>query len=465
MRTFSYIALVLILFLSLAHFLSLALGLDSPLGMVAEWLGERIERETDPAKLFILVSVGHGGAPADDGSHAACLSGDGQWLAFASLASNLIDPRLEPADTNGHGDVFLYARDTGRVQRISLTLLGQEANGTSRSPSLAHDGRRVAFESDANNLMLGDANGASDVFVYDLTGGEMWWASVSAENIPGNLSSYMPSLSADGRVVAFESDASNLVPGDTNDARDIFIRDLGSSTIQRVSVSSDGQEGDGFSIGASLSADGQLVVFASSARNLTPDDGDPIGDIFVHDRISGQTKLISVSSERIKGDRPSGAPMISADGRYVVFESLATNLVPGDTNGTSDIFIHDLGRRTTTRVSISTEGLQANGDSYLADISADGRYVAFESTASNLTADADRETTNIYWRDLQTGRTVCISAGAKNALVDEPAKGWANGVTLSADGHWVAFSLMLEPMNPTRPMPPKTILLRMVPKA
>jgi Tol biopolymer transport system component len=210
--------------------------------------------------------------------------------------------------------------------------------------------------------------------------------SVASDSTQGNDNSWDPSISADGRYVAFFSHASNLVPGDTNNTLDVFVHDRLTGQTTRVSVASDGTEGNGDSFVGSISADGRYVAFASWASNLVPGDTNGRSDIFVHDRVTGQTTRVSVASDGTEGNGDSwGCPSISADGRYVAFASWASNLVPGDTNGRSDIFVHDRVTGQTTRVSVASDGTEGNGDSWWRpSISADGRYVAFPSYASNL---------------------------------------------------------------------------------
>jgi hypothetical protein len=212
------------------------------------------------------------------------------------------------------------------------------------------------------------------------------------------MSDYASSLSVDGRYVVFESAASTLVPGDTNGSWDVFVRDRETDTTERVSVGSTGEEGNDTSYSGPISADGRYVVFLSWASNLVPEDTNGVGDVFLHDRLTGQTELLSVSSTGEQGDGESFPSAISADGRYVAFHSYATNLVPGDTNGTYDVFVHDRETGATERVSIGSAGEQGNGQSLWADMSPDARCVAFSSDASNLVPGDTNGATDILVR-------------------------------------------------------------------
>jgi len=204
----------------------------------------------------------------------------------------------------------------------------------------------VVFESDASNLVPGDTNGRYDIFLRDRQTDTTTRLSVSSAGTQGNDSSLAPSISADGRYVVFESDASNLVPGDTNGRYDIFLRDRQTGTTTRLNVSSTGTQGNGVSGRPSISADGRYVAFNSDASNLVPGDTNGRNDIFLRDRQTGTTTRLSVSSTGVQGDGHSYDPFISADGRYVAFNSHATTLVPGDTNGKQDIFLAATGIRT-----------------------------------------------------------------------------------------------------------------------
>jgi len=325
------------------------------------------------------VSVSTGGGQSNHNSSDAALSADGRFVGFVSNASNLV-----PVDTNDTADAFVRDRRTGITQRVSVSTGGGQGDSFSDDLSLSADGRFVAFQSIASNLVPGDTNGRDDIFVHDRRTGTTERVSVSSGGDQGNSFSFGPALSADGRFVAFDSLSSNLVPGDTNRTGDVFVHDRRTGTTRRVSVSSDGDQGDDLSLSPKLSADGRFVAFTSSASNLVPGDTNDSNDVFVHDRRTGTTERVSVRTDGGQGDSFSSGPSLSADLRFVAFTSSATNLVPGDTNDRADVFVRDRQTGTTRRVSVRTGGGQGNGDSAFPALSADGRVVAFDSFATNL---------------------------------------------------------------------------------
>jgi Tol biopolymer transport system component len=226
------------------------------------------------------------------------------------------------------------------TERVSVDSSGAQGHGDSgyfRS-SISADGRYVAFASDAPDLVPGDTNGSRDVFVRDRLNGTTERVSTDAGGVQGNADSHDPGLSADGRFVTFESLASNLVPGDSNAVSDIFVRDRLTGTTERVSVDSSGVQGNLASFAPSISADGRLVAFASAASNLVANDTNARGDVFVRDRLLGTTQRVSVSSAGAQASGASDEPAISADGRFVSFDCGASNLIAGDTNNDEDLF-------------------------------------------------------------------------------------------------------------------------------
>jgi Tol biopolymer transport system component len=243
----------------------------------------------------------------------------------------------------------------GTAERIGVEAGGDQGNGESDGPVLSAAGRFVAFTSRAGNLVPGDTNGRQDVFVRDRQKGTTARVSVGTGDGQGNRESWEGELSADGRFVAFTSFARNLVPGDTNGFTDVFVRDRQTGTTERVSVGAGGQ-GDHESSHPALSADGRFVAFGSFASNLVPGDTNDSWDVFVRDRRTGRTERVSVSTGSGQGRGGSSSPTLSADGRFVAFHSHASNLVPGDTNGRSDVFVHDRQTGRTERTSVRPGG-------------------------------------------------------------------------------------------------------------
>ena len=421
-----------------------------------------------------MVSISSLGLPGDapsglgpNGFAPPVLSADGRLVAFTSNATNLV-----PADTNACPspetarypalvpgtcpDVFIHDRDADgdhvfdedprldpgaiSTSRVSVSSTGGEGDDASDSPSISADGRFVAFASRASNLTPGASRmcrwrdtvdppfpdyNCIDVFVHDRLTGRTVRISESPSGRPGNgdsggavsaMSGVGVAISADGRHVVFYSQASNLVAGDRNGKRDVFVRDLREERTVRVSASSSGGGGAKPFSGVAVSADGRYVAFDSEASHLAPGDRNGAMDVFVHDRDAdgdgrfdeaGATSLeaASVSSTGRLGNGHSSGPVLSRDGRYLAFGSLASNLVPGDSNGRGaeskvgrDMFLRDLHRGVTIRISVSSEGAEATGGgSGLAPyVSADGRTFVWDSEASDLTKDHDPAVWDVY---------------------------------------------------------------------
>ena len=281
-----------------------------------------------------LISANNSGDGGGSGhSQHPRLSDDARFVAFYSAASNLVVD-----DTNAVADIFVRDRLLGSTRRVSVSSTGAQANGASAQAIISADGRYVAFASAASNLVAGDSNGVSDVFVHDRQDGSTTLVSRTAAGL-GNAASLLPEMSRDGRFVVFHSDASNLVANDTNAQRDVFLVDRSSASLRRVSVASSGAQGNGVSDYAAVSDDGRYVAFRSEASNLDDGDSNGVLDIFVHEVASGLTARASINRDGQQGDGLSDEPFISADGRHVMFYSGATNLVAGDSNGTYDVFL------------------------------------------------------------------------------------------------------------------------------
>jgi len=349
------------------------------------------------------VSLASDGSQGNDHTYESAISGDGRFVAFQSFATNLV-----PGDANGHRDIFLYDRALDTVTRINLAPGGAEANEISQQPAINADGRYVAFSSRASNLVAGDTNNLWDIFVYDRQADSLERVSVvsGGAQSTGGSGSYQPSLSPDGRFVTFYSEATNLVTGDTNDASDIFVHDRQTHITERVSVASDGTQGHAGAWSASaISADGRFVAFESASGNLVPGDSNTSTDIFVYDRQTDTVQRVDVASDGTEANSGAYWAGMTPDARYVAFYSHSTNLVPGDTNLKGDIFVRDRLTQRTERVSLASDNSQSNADSYFPFLSADGRYVAFHSEASNLVPGDTNNTRDAFVYDRGLGDT------------------------------------------------------------
>lgn len=378
------------------------------------------------------VNVDSAGAQGNAYAHDASLSADGRFVAFSSGATNLV-----PGDTNGVPDVFVHDRLTGKTSRVSVDSTGIQGNKNSIRPTISADGRRICFESSASNLVAGDTNGYTDIFVHDRATQQTTRVNVASGGLQSNWLSSVPSISANGRYVAFRSYADNLVPGDNNGTRDIFLHDLLTSQTTRISVDSSGIEGNDNSYFLSISFDGRYVAFESNSSNLVPGDTNQRPDIFVHDRMTQQTTRVSVDS--LGAPVPGGSyyPVISANGRFVTFTSSSTDLVPGDINGAGDIFVHDQVTGQTTLVSVDSLGGQGDGFSHEPSISANGRWVSFESYATNLVPGDTNQVPDMFLHDRTTGETTRVSIDSAGGQGSDQSDGIAS---FSADGRYIAYS-------------------------
>ena len=381
------------------------------------------------------VSVASDGTEGNGYSWNPAISGDGRFVAFESYTDNLV-----PGDTNEIWDVFVHDRQTGTTERVSVASDGTQGNDESSDPAISGAGRFVAFESPADNLVPGDTNEMWDVFVHDRQTGTTERVSVASDGTEGNDDSSAPAISADGRFVAFHSLADNLAPGDTNGLTDVFVHDRQTGTTKRVSVASDGTEGNETSAFPAISGAGRFVAFHSLADNLVTGDTNGEWDVFVHDRQTGTTERVSVASDGSQSNCypycDGRTPSISADGRFVAFLSRADDLVLGDTNEIWDVFVHDRQTGTTERVSVASDGTEGNNDSKTAAISADGRFVAFHSAADNLVPGDTNYGFEVFVHDRLSGETERVSVASDGSQ----GNGGSAQPAISGDGRFVAFA-------------------------
>jgi Tol biopolymer transport system component len=366
-----------------------------------------------------------GNSPQRESGSALAVSANGRYVVFNSNS-----PILVAGDTNSSVDFFVRDMVTNTTTRISVDSNENQALYSSITssvinndlhPSISADGRYIAFASEAFNLVPGDVYSTNDIFVRDTVAGTTEAISTDSN---GNFSksiayadadSLNPQITPDGRYVAFASYAASLVPGDTNRTLDIFVKDRQTGKTTRVSTDSNGNQGtngQAFSYNQtvpSISANGRYVAFESNFNNLVTGDSNGMNDVLVKDMLSGETTRVSIGLNGVQANGASGDPSISADGRYVAFKSNASNLVVNDLLGASDVFVYDRQTNTTRRVSVTSEGLDAvdgflGTKSYLPQISADGRFVSFLSNGANLANDGFKtRTPYIFLHDTQPG--------------------------------------------------------------
>ena len=357
-------------------------------------------------------------------------------------------PRLKllyRALTVGSAAALLVAATAGSarspLRRASVNSRGRQANGSSFGPALSADGRFLAFRSVASNLVREDGNRAQDVFVRDRETGTTTRVSVADDGSEGNAASGGAAVSGDGRLVAFWSDASNLVANDSNDSADIFVRDRALGTTTRVSVSSGGTEANGPSKAAVVSGDGRTIAFRSKGSNLVAGDTNRTWDIFVHDLLSAETTRVSISSRGVQANGRNRDPALNGDGHVVAFRSEATNLVRNDRNGAGDIFVHDRMSGATYRVNVGPGGAEAKGCGVTECgcdpvLSKNGHVVGFWSSASNLVRRDTNRAWDVFVHDNRTGSTTRVSVGRHG----RQGQGLSGEPWLSANGRFVAFA-------------------------
>ncbi len=358
----------------------------------------------------------------------------GRFVVFESMSDNLV-----PNDTNGLTDVFVRDREQGITSRVSVSSLGDELNaGGAFYGSISADGRYVTFNSSASNLVSDDTNGVDDIFLHDRMIGTTERISVASDGVEGNDATYaFSSVSGDGRYVFFSSFASNLVPDDTNDVADSFVHDSVSGETIRISVSPTGEQGNNGSLAGKISSDGKFVVFHSNASNLIDDDTNATRDVFVRDLELGVTSRVTTSYDGAGQDSGTNKVPedITSNGRYAAFPTRSSNIVENDTNDQRDVFIRDITLATTSRISVGYDGSESNGDSFAISLSSDGRYAAFASWASNIVSGDSNEFADIFVSDLETRSVVRVSRAWDGAETN----GESFAPMISGDGKIVFF--------------------------
>ena len=332
----------------------------------------------------------------------------------------------------------------GDLTLASTSETGVKGDAASSEPIVSADGTKVAFNSNASNLHPDDTDHLYDVYVKDLATGTLRLVSISETGTKGNANSYLSSLSADGTKIGFSSIADNLHPEDIDGFRDVYVRDMGTGTLTLVSTSETGTKANANSYPSILSADGTKVAFFSSASNLHPDDPDGIGDVFVKDLISGSLTLVSTSQTGAKGSAESYVTSLSSDGTKVGFHSYASNLDPNDTDARVDVYVKDVATGTLTLASTTETGVKSNGFSDHAIVSADGTAVGFFSNSTNLdVADTDG-VGDVYVKDLVTGTLTLASTSAAGSK----GSNFSFLSSLSSDGTKVGFDSQAGNLHP-----------------
>jgi Tol biopolymer transport system component len=323
------------------------------------------------------VSVSSTGTQGYSDSRDPSISADGRRVAFWSWSTNLVQP---PAHTRS---VFVRDRVAGTTELASVTYTGSPAGGQSLYPAISADGRFVAFGSGGAGMIPGGTNAWTHAYVRDLQNQTTELVSVASNGMQANHDAYNTTISGDGRFVAFVSKATNLAPGVSNGILHVYVRDRQSGTTEIADVNAGGLPANAWSMDPSFSADGRLLAFSTNATNL---GGVPnhVNQIYVLDLRFGLLSRESVNAAGALGNGHSLRPSLSADGRFVVFHSSASNLTPGDTNGRQDVFCRDRQTGRIDRMSVDAMAAQGNGDSTQGSLSGDARYVVFASVATDL---------------------------------------------------------------------------------
>lgn len=359
------------------------------------------------------ISVQNDGTQVNGDSRNPSISAAGDLVVFESDATNLVTD-----DANGFTDIFLFNRGTSTVTLISRRDPATPSNNNSGSPVISADGLFVAYHSDATNLILNDTNTAKDVFLYDVTGGTTTRVSERTTGIESDGASSNPAISADGSAVVFQSDATNLIVNDTNSFTDIFLFESAGPSLSRVSLRFNGNEANGDSTAPAVSDDGQIVAYQSDATDLVTNDSNGFTDIFVYDVGAATTQRVSVDTLGTDTNGNSFAPRLSETGQYVVFRSEASDVVTNDTNAMIDVFVADRVAADTARVSVRSTGLQSTGNSLSSALNNNANFVAFLTSATDL-ATAD---TNAF-NDVYVINTQCLVAPVGVVPLDTDSDG------------------------------------------
>ncbi|WP_455206035.1 PKD domain-containing protein [Kaarinaea lacus] len=378
------------------------------------------------------ISVNNFGVEADSNSINSDVSADGRFIVFNSLATNLVND-----DSNQTWDIFRRDRLTGQTKRISISQAGEQANAASLESVINSDGRYIAFSSVASNLIDSDTNGAKDVFLVDNDSGLVQRISVSADGIEADADSESPAISADGRYIVYVSAASNLVANELDSGvKQIYWRDRLSGDTRLISIGVDGGAGNADSLHPSISDDGQVVAFESAASNLVANDSNGYSDIFLYRIAEDSIARVNLSNKGEQANEVSVTPKVSGNGLFVVFASNANNLIDNDSNEFRDVFVVDVAENMIERINVNNNGEQTNGSVFASPaLSGDGRFVVYYGAATNLVENDNNAAWDVFLYDRQHQRTELVS---KNEMGDF-GNGSSFEPTVTSDGHYVVF--------------------------
>ncbi|MGW6707977.1 hypothetical protein ACWGDE_24225 [Streptomyces sp. NPDC054956] len=364
----------------------------------------------------LLVSVGVGGQPANGPSERGSISGNGRLVVFASHASNLVR-----GDHNDCSDVFLRDLYRGVTTRVNQGVRGEESDGcTGIDPIISANGRYVVYAADSTNLVADSTNGKSHIFRTDLRTGRTVLVSAAGDGTQGNGDSMRPTISADGRFVAFATSADNLIPGDTPaSVWDTVVRDMETGEVVRTSRATDGTPGNAATDGTQISADGKFVTFFSNATNISPGDTNHKVDEFLHELATGKTTRLSVSTAGVESDQITIGGTISDDNRYVVLNSHATNLTAeSPATGQNHTYLQDLQTGELRLIDKGADGVPAPGGTFWASITGDARHIPMSSSGPNLVGADTNNVRDIFVATLPSGELRRESVGNAGEQAD-----------------------------------------------
>jgi Tol biopolymer transport system component len=390
------------------------------------------------AQSTVRVSVDTSAGDPNNSSRYPSISGDGRYVAFESYASDLV-----PGDTNNRLDCFVYDRVLGTTTRVSVNSSGVQGNDDSHGPVISSDGTFVVFSSYATNLVNGDTNKAGDVFLHDMVTGQTTRPGKDSSGGQLALGAWGAGVSSGGRYVAFAT-PSPALPSDTNARWDVYLRDRTFNTLERLSVSSTGGDPDGDCSQPVLSKDGTLCTFESSATNLVAGDTNGWNDVYARDWTNGVTLRVSLAADGTEPNDNSYLAAVSGDDRFVAFTSLATNLVAGDGNFAEDVFLKELATGALELVSVDSTGQWIHYGARDPSVSSDGRFVAFDSLAYDAVDGDTNGDVDVFVRDRHLGMTTRVS------VADDGSEGnqYSNWPAISDDGSVVAFESVASNLVP-----------------